>query len=133
MSVETMGEASQDASPRGDCFVVAAHFVIQHAQKARSVVTLCHGIIVGQGPIEGVRHWHAWAEVTVTEKRNGFTTSTRYAVDMSNGKAVVEPARSYRALARAERVWEYTPVEARERMLDTEHYGPWEGDDGSLP
>lgn len=78
-------------------------------------LTLVHALIVGQGPIEGVVHWHAWVE------------HGPVAYDWSNGKNISLPVDVYRALARVQQSWEYDAREAAQMMRLTQHFGPWQG------
>lgn len=121
-----------DDSGDGDCFVVAGMLACDAWLSGEQQVTLCHGVITGTGEIEGVPHWHAWVERPHVVKGDPFRTTVRYALDLSNGKRIAIPAAAYRALARPHRIWEYTPAQAAAWMRETGHYGPWQGDDGSV-
>ena len=76
---------------------------------------LAHGIITGQGPIEGQPHPHAWVEYQGV------------AFDLSNNRAVVLPAAFYLAMARP--VMEpvrYAHTDALKQLFTSGHFGPWD-------
>ena len=113
----------------GDCFMISANTLLDHAtgwNKAMilaelSELTLAHGVVSGRGPLQGVRFSHGWIE--------GVRDGLRWAVDLSNGKQVAVPVELYYALGhiRSNEVTHYTASEARRRLVDHAHYGPWEG------
>lgn len=119
--------AGGGTAAEGDCFTVAAHLMCFWDAPLPDG-TLCHAVIVGSGPLEGMLHWHAWVEVRRRVVANGFRVTRTFAIDLSNGKQVVVDAGVYRRAAQAQGVMEYTREEAREWMRTTEHYGPWEDD-----
>lgn len=116
---------------QGDCFPVAAKMV-----KADPTLFLCHGQPLGQGPIAGIRHDHAWVERDtchlIPHPLGGepvpYTATT--VLDRSNGKDV-ELSQTLYYLAGAidpATVRRYTHDEAVALMDSTGHYGPWEVD-----
>ena len=105
----------------GDCFIVAGHMVMDDDD-----LTLVHGLAVGQGPIEGVMHWHAWVERSSRfPMPDGRHVDLTVVVDRSNGKDVEMPAALYYKIGRVGETRRYTPTEARVEMLRHEHWGPW--------
>lgn len=92
----------------GDCFEVAGHMILDNKD-----FTLCHGIATGQGPIKGIKHWHAWCE-----KEN-------IVHDFSNGKKIVMDKDLYYKIGKIKKVKRYTQKQAMKYMLKTQHYGPW--------
>lgn len=118
----------------GDCFKVAANLVVPILgmigdELAELVdVTLVHGIVTGQGLLDGVRYTHAWVE--------GYTPEgIPMVVDASNGRHVVMPQGLYYLIGRIEEseCVRYTSDEAHDRMLDYAHYGPWDGAPAAHP
>lgn len=117
----------------GDCFQVAGRLATEHRDWL-----LCHGVVQGQGPLEGRRLWHAWCEYDeviklppVEERPPGFEhlrdTTLTYVVDRSNGNDVTAPAAFYYQVARIhpDKVQRYTWDQARVEMLRHLHWGPW--------
>lgn len=104
----------------GDCYVVAAHFMVDLPDAERSRYRLCHGTPLGRGPINGLRFGHAWVERT-----DGDHVTV---IDRSNGSDLELPQSLYYAIGAIdpEEVKRYTAHEAILFMLETEHYGPWE-------
>jgi hypothetical protein len=78
---------------------------------------LVHAEILGQGPIEGVAHGHAFVVDIVND----------VVFDESNGRHLRMDSGVYEALARINgNVHVYTWDEAVERAFDEGHYGPWD-------
>ncbi len=104
----------------GDCFEVAGKLITNSLMfGAKENLVLVHAVIVGQGPIHGVHHVHAWVE--------NLDSST--AIDKSNGKDLEVDSGLFRAMAKVQREKTYTQEEARRMILEHETWGPWEIDD----
>lgn len=112
----------------GDCFIVAARLVAMrdnHPLKCEldSIVdlTLVHGVVTGQGAIEGVQYGHAWIE--------GNHNGVPVVADFANGNRFIGPAAFYYAIGRIDdaALCRYTPAQARRQLVDHAHFGPWEG------
>jgi hypothetical protein len=104
----------------GDCYESALRTLMRLCGEGNSSdYRLVHAEIIGQGPIDGVHHGHAFVIDVV---RN-------VAYDDSNGRSVCWPTPIYTALARMHEVgnWRmYTLSEASRWALETGVYGPWE-------
>lgn len=98
----------------GDCFVVA----LENMMRDRDLY-LCHGIVTGQGPLEGVRYSHAWNE-----------TQSGFVIDQSNGNDIVIDKASYYALGRIDpsEVRYYNYEEMLRNVVERGTYGPWDDD-----
>ncbi|WP_075881821.1 hypothetical protein [Vreelandella massiliensis] len=111
----------------GDCFIAAANLVTAGGISQNSAlngvadVTLVHGVVTGQGPVEGIQFSHAWIE--------GVKDGQPVVIDTSNGGCFIGPPELYYLLGNidAEQLCRYTPQAAREKLLDHKHFGPWEG------
>ena len=81
-------------------------------------ILLVHGEVSGQGPLEGVRFGHAWIEIGDE------------VIDKANGKNIRMPKDVYYAVGNIKdkpgKLFKYTWSEARRKMLEHEHYGPWD-------
>lgn len=101
---------------RGDCFEVAGKYVAGLGGTGRGSGVLVHGLVTGQGPVAGLRFGHAWVEIgdEVMDRSNGRNLRLPRAVYYATGK--IDASSTFR----------YTPEQAREKMLDTGHYGPWD-------
>jgi len=104
----------------GDCYRVAADFVIdskflQSKSTGNDRVFLVHGMVTGQGPINGLRYDHAWVEV------GGEV------IDRSNGKNIHLSQTLYYAFGRIseEDLRRYSCKETAKNLLLHKHYGPW--------
>jgi len=78
---------------------------------------LVHGEVMGQGPIEGTPFGHAWV-------LDGSTV-----IDKSNGRDVTMPVPIYYMIGQIDRIdniIEYSWEEARTKILDSGHWGPWD-------
>ena len=87
---------------------------------------LVHGEVTGQGPLEGVKYGHCWIE------------DGDIVIDVSNGRNIRMPKEVYYLLGRigspetarfgieAGNLHKYTWEEAREKILQHEHWGPWD-------
>lgn len=114
------------SEPRGgNCYEVAliafGALTLGRAVPPGVGLWLCHGWPIGQGPILGVKHGHAWLELDVA----GATVC----IDYSNGKACEMFRDDYYALGQIEpdEVRRYAFREMQEMVKLHEHYGPWEG------
>ena len=108
----------------GNCYEAAAKFVWAHLDRA---LLVCHGEPLGQGPIDGVRHGHAWVEEEIGLGKHKLTVVH----DVSNGKTIEGmPVALYYAVGRidSDTVQRYDLHAANLMMLKTRHYGPWEED-----
>jgi len=106
----------------GNCFPVAVQTAIECAAAGGGVtVYIAHGVPAGQGPIAGIRHWHAWVEMEHPDY--DFTL----AVDRSNGQSAAMTQVEFYKMAQLDEdtVWRFTLEEALERMALLRHYGPW--------
>lgn len=95
----------------GDCFQVAANLATDFGSEN---LVLVHGIVTGQGPIEGIQYSHAWVE------------DGDQVIDKSNGRDIKLDKHLYYFVGRIEYTVRYTSDEAREMLLKTENYGPWD-------
>jgi hypothetical protein len=102
----------------GDCYEAAGRYVMDNAlfPGDNPNLILVHGEVTGQGPIAGVKFGHAWVE-------DGDLVR-----DYSRDRKVEMPKIVYYALGNIEesKVFKYTPEEMRRKILDYEHWGPWD-------
>jgi hypothetical protein len=104
-------------SSGGDCYEAAGKYMMDNCMFGCSNMILVHAEVMGQGPLEGTTFGHAWV-------LNGGTV-----VDMSNGRNLQLPQEVYYALGQIDRIGnihEYTWEEARQMIVDNEHWGPWD-------
>lgn len=96
----------------GDCFVEAVNNAM--ADKSLYVV---HGIVHGQGALEGIVFPHAWNE-----------TDDGYVIDTSNGNDVSMPVDAYYAIGRIDHadVRKYDYRQMAQEVVRTGTYGPWD-------
>ena len=105
----------------GDCFEAAGRYITSPfaRDEASDDLVLVHAEVMGQGPLEGVTFGHAWV----------LNTRNNTVIDKSNGRDIIMPRAVYYAIGGVDRignVWEYTRVEAVEKILEWEHWGPWD-------
>lgn len=121
----------------GDCFPAAwylANELVDHPDVGPDVeIRIAHGWVLGQGPIDGVRHWHAWVELSGSYplpgpdgKPSGQAWRLVTCHDRSNGKDLALPGQLYYKIGAIETVHRYSIEEAAAQMLASGHFGPWE-------
>jgi hypothetical protein len=108
----------------GDCYEVAGRMAILGLSKAPNgekflgKPMIVHGEVEGQGKIKGLRYGHAWVEDDV------------YVYDFSNGKSLMLLKEVYYYLGKINqdkpKLYKYSFLEARKKMLETGDYGPWD-------
>jgi hypothetical protein len=113
-------DAESDCAVLGDCYEAALNTLLRLCREGDEAhYRLVHAEIIGQGPIDGLRHGHAFVVDVVRD----------LAYDESNGKNVCWPLPMFAAIARMHEVgnWHmYTLKEASRWALETGVYGPWE-------
>ena len=98
----------------GDCYQAGGKLIMDmFGDKEHKLV---HGMVNGQGALEGMRYGHCWVE-----SRNTI-------LDHSNGRKLEIPKDLYYAIGRInpKECKYYTPEEAAKFMVDEGHWGPWE-------
>ena len=98
----------------GDCYQAAGNLAISFVGDPKA--KLVHGMVNGQGPLEGIRFGHSWVEYG--DK----------VLDHSNGEKREIPKSVYYALGKVnpEENKYYTPKDAIKWMMKVKHWGPWE-------
>ena len=103
---------------QGDCYEAAGNLILPMFSKHEipKGAEMVHGMVDGQGALQGKRYGHAWVE----------TDDTVY--DYSNGRKLEIPKAVYYGLGniRKEDNKYYTPEEARKWIMKTKTWGPWE-------
>jgi hypothetical protein len=120
---------------KGNCMENASKFVLQSTEGVFGTppgdVKLCHGICVGQGPIEGIRHVHAWVEMTIE-----MSPSNSFVFCLDAGEPIEWGVKDGCEIFQKDHYYELGQIEeenvvrySRNQMLAqmrfTEHYGPW--------
>lgn len=113
----------------GDCFVISATLfafcdgepVAVEAFAGLEDLVLAHGVVTGQGPIAGLRYGHAWLE--------GVEDGVPMAIDFANDRKIVVLRAIYYQAGNIDsrEVCRYTKPQARQMLVEHQHYGPWEG------
>ena len=103
------------APGEGNCYEANGKFILSKLDD--DSYKLCHGVAVSS--TDGEPFGHAWIE----------KESLGVAMDFSNGKRACFPRQAYYEAGRipvgGHPVYSYTGREALQKMLDTEHWGPW--------
>lgn len=104
----------------GNCYEAAFQTLMRLCLEGdKSHYRLVHAEIIGQGPIDGVHHGHAFVVDVVRD----------LAYDESQRRELCWPLHLYASISRMHEVgnWHiYTIEEASRRALDTGVYGPWD-------
>ena len=98
----------------GDCYPAGGKLIMNFfGDKNHKLV---HGMVNGQGALEGMRYGHCWVESKDT------------VLDHSNGRKLEVPTRVYYAMGRInpDECKYYTAEEAVKFMVDDGTWGPWE-------
>ena len=108
---------------KGDCYKVTGVVAINNSDQIGDynfigTPYIIHAEVTGQGSINGIKYGHAWIEDDV------------YAYDYSNGFKLMAPKALYHKWGNVKtlpgKFYKYTFREAKEKMYDLEHYGPWD-------
>jgi hypothetical protein len=102
---------------RGDCFEVAGRAMLYPIAPGLKLV---HAHVTGQGSLLGKRHAHAWNEIgdVVLDNSNGRNIVMRKEQYYELGKILTKPG-DYAV---------YDDKDARKKMSQYKHYGPWDLD-----
>ena len=98
----------------GDCYQAGGRLIMEFfGDKNHKLV---HGMVNGQGALEGKRYGHCWVESRDT------------ILDHSNGRKLEVPKQAYYALGRVnpKECKYYTPEESAKWMAEDGTWGPWE-------
>ena len=102
----------------GDCYEAAANYMANNCLiNPDCGLILVHGEVAGQGPLEGMTYGHAWV------------LKGSVVVDKSNGRNLALPKQIYYAIGGIDQIGNvhtYTWIDARKKILEFEHYGPWD-------
>ena len=108
----------------GDCYEVAGRMAILGLSKAPNgemflgKPMVVHGEEEGQGKIKGLKYGHAWVEDDV------------YVYDFSNGKNLMLLKEVYSYLGKISqdkpKLYKYSFSQARQKMIETGDFGPWD-------
>lgn len=102
-----------EENQHGDCFVVSLNKFMEDPKK----YTLVHGVVTGQGPLEGIQYNHAWVEDKfgdVYDETLSFPFNNGLSQEFYYGLGKIEITRKYNA-------------EQVLKMLDKYGtYGPWD-------
>ena len=96
----------------GDCYQAAGRLIMKYISNGK----LVHGMVNGQGRLNGIRFGHAWVEVGSK------------VLDHSNGQKRSLPKKVYYALGRIKpsECKYYKYQDAAKFMVSKGHWGPWE-------
>lgn len=114
LGTATESEEQISLEGKGTCFQDSFRNFFKHITEKPLLV---HGLITGQGPIEGLKYCHAWIEIgdtvidtTIPLFRDGF------------------PKEAYYSLARLDEtlLFKYDNEQVMKKTLEYKTYGPWE-------
>lgn len=102
-----------EENKHGNCFVVALHKFMENPNR----YTLVHGIVTGQGAIEGIQYCHAWV----------IDESTDMVIDMTlpSGSQKI-PVSLYYYVGKITITREYKASEVSKMLDKYGTYGPWD-------
>lgn len=102
-----------EENKHGDCFVVALHKFLENPKK----YVLVHGVVTGQGPLDGIEYCHAW----VIDDR------TDTVIDMTLPKNMQKlPVDLYYNIGQISITREYNAAEVNKMIDKYGTYGPWD-------
>jgi hypothetical protein len=105
-----------EAAVTGDCYQAAFHWILELDEGAIKHAKVCHGMVHGQGPLEGKKFGHAWGELG------------DIVFDQSNGKQLKMRKATYYALGKIDEseVFYYPGHKSLGKAARAKHYGPWD-------
>ena len=98
----------------GTCYQDAMNHMMRYGFRGKTDRLLCHGLVTGQGNIEGIVYNHAWIEKgsKVIDETIPITIDKRVYYAMGN--------------IHEKTVFRYTYDEMARKVTDFKTYGPWE-------
>lgn len=100
-----------EENKHGNCFVVALHKFMENPRR----YTLVHGVVTGQGALDGLQYCHAWVE-------DGNTV-----IDMTLPSNMQKfPKDAYYAIGHIEITRRYNAKNVYDMLDKYETYGPWD-------
>jgi len=98
----------------GDCFVVSYQYFQKNALR-NDKLRLVHGLVTGQGAIEGIVYNHAWVE------------DDNMVIDKTLPKNMQKiPKSLYYKMGKIKTTYKYNYEEVLEKVVEIGTYGPWE-------
>lgn len=100
----------------GDCYVAAYKFFNSNHTDGHGEMFLVHGLVSGQGKLEGIKYNHAWVE------------DDHIVYDYSNNRNIQLPKSLYYRIGEIQKgeVYKYNFDEVNKNSLKYKTYGPWE-------
>jgi len=100
----------------GDCYQVSGEYLMDMFLQGNKNLLLVHGEVTGQGAIEGIKYGHAWIE------------DGQMVIDKSQGRSIKLPKHVYYVLGNIDesKVIKYNYNQMTKKILETEHWGPWD-------
>lgn len=102
-----------EENKHGDCFVVALHKFMENPKR----YTLVHGVVTGQGPLEGIQFCHAWV---IDEKTDNVIDMT-----LPAGQQKI-PVNLYYHIGCIDITKEYNASQVYKMIDKYGTYGPWD-------
>jgi len=117
--VKRMFASGRGAGSGGDCYEANGRYFMDKSvfPGKDKKLRLVHGEVCGSGPLEGVSYGHAWIE-------DGSTV-----IDVSNGRNLRLPKAVYYKIGCIDQIGNtksYKPEEFRKKVMQHEHWGPWD-------
>ena len=116
--IRTIKRSKRIAST-GNCYEANGSYFMENAlfPGNNKKLKMVHGEVTGQGSLDGVKYGHAWIE-------DGNTV-----IDVSNGKNIKMSKKAYYQsghIGENGNIHTYSPEKFREKILQHEHWGPWD-------
>lgn len=103
-----------DANKHGNCYEIALKKMMEFYTNGVKNIKLVHGVVTGQGNIEGIEYGHAWIELNGT------------VFDFSNNREIVMSKKKYYELGNIKITKEYSYDDMLKQITKHETYGPWD-------
>jgi len=118
VKLKTFNQYIVESKGGGDCYQAAGSLILFGDKEVDPYgeLYLIHGMVDGQGELSGIRFDHAWCE------------DDHLIYDFSNGRRIIFPKEIYYSIGNIKPLdnFKYSQEEAREYVLETGHWGPWE-------
>ena len=108
---------ARTAGVGGDCYQANGRYFQDNSYKVGSNLKLVHGEVMGQGSLNGITYGHCWCE------------DNSFVYDFSNGGKIKIPKDVYYLIGRIKEIdnfYKYSNKEFIDKIMEFEHWGPWD-------
>ncbi len=104
-----------EENKHGDCYKAALEAFKDFYDMGERNIKLVHGVVTGQGVLDGVEYGHAWVEV-----------DDSIVCDYSNGQDIEMPISEYYRIGNVQLTKKYNFDQVANNIMKNGTYGPWD-------